>query len=533
MSAYFTDTVASGGIPAPNALLTTHTSDSGHAWAVARGSQEPLVWPGFDGVITNGGSGTVIVRPSIAAPGADNACTVIWYYDTEGVEGPYITGACIRMSADGTSGYLVAYDSAAARWRLWRLVSSGDAHSGTPLASSEVQSYARFTTRTATLSATGSDAVLITLTVDGADILIYADSDASRVTSAGYVGHYISTSSSAGASAMWVNEISASEVEGPVVITAQADEACSLSATAGASRIAASSLLEALAAGDAAAVAWVALAAAAAEAAALAATQSALQASGTDVAEATALGAVVAVAGSALAAAQADAAALVDQQAAVRSTSAVGAEALGLDDAAAAVVSVLAATLTEALGLADAATAQQIAVAALLEAAAWGDVLGAQSDAQSALIGGTLDLGDGMEAQADYVADVSELLQLRECVAVLLSALEAVRDLVRETLPGWRVQAMRWVDEGRGYRYAVIRPVGGSVAGLLRRPSFTVLLVAAADDSATAAYDAGGALVAATPATHHIVTIRAAEPVASAASDGRPMAEVAITTITT
>ncbi len=100
-------------------------------------------------------------------------------------------------------------------------------------------------------------------------------------------------------------------------------------------------------------------------------------------------------------------------------------------------------------------------------------------------------------------------------------------------LDGWRIQFGRWVDGSASDRYAVLKPVGGLPASLLREPKFTLLLVASDADVATAAYDVGAALVEASRSySGDLVSLEAAEPVASATSDGRPTAEIAITTIT-
>lgn len=99
-------------------------------------------------------------------------------------------------------------------------------------------------------------------------------------------------------------------------------------------------------------------------------------------------------------------------------------------------------------------------------------------------------------------------------------------------LTGWRLQFGRWVDDGPGSRYAVLRPVGGLPAALVREPRFTLLLVGQSD-AATAAYDAAAALVEASRSySGPLVSLEAGEPVASATADGRPTAEIAVSTIT-
>lgn len=115
-----------------------------------------------------------------------------------------------------------------------------------------------------------------------------------------------------------------------------------------------------------------------------------------------------------------------------------------------------------------------------------------------------------------------------------MTAADAVRAWLQAqpALDGWRIQFGRWVDGSASDRYAVLRPVGGVPASLLREPRFTLLLVGACDDGATAAYDSASALVEASRSySGALVSLRAGEPVASTTSDGRPTAEIAINTI--
>jgi hypothetical protein len=103
----------------------------------------------------------------------------------------------------------------------------------------------------------------------------------------------------------------------------------------------------------------------------------------------------------------------------------------------------------------------------------------------------------------------------------------------RPELAGWRIQFGRWVDGSPSDRYAVLRPVGGAAAGLLREPKFTLLLVGAQGDTETAAYAAGSALVEASRSySGALVQLQAGEPTPFPTSDGRPAAEIAISTIT-
>ena len=99
-------------------------------------------------------------------------------------------------------------------------------------------------------------------------------------------------------------------------------------------------------------------------------------------------------------------------------------------------------------------------------------------------------------------------------------------------LAGWRLQFGRWIDSSKADRYAVLRSVGGGMASLLREPRFTLLLVGRQGDAETQAYDMAYAVAEASRAyTGGLVQLQAGEPVTSTTHDGRPTAEVAITTI--
>lgn len=116
------------------------------------------------------------------------------------------------------------------------------------------------------------------------------------------------------------------------------------------------------------------------------------------------------------------------------------------------------------------------------------------------------------------------------------SAVDALRNFIAPLLPGWRQQFGRWVDDSTSRatsRYAVLRPVGGIPASLVRRPQFTLLLIGSAEDPQTGPHDAAEAIVEAMrTSSGGLVSMRAGEPVFSSTSDGRPTAEIAISTIT-
>jgi hypothetical protein len=115
----------------------------------------------------------------------------------------------------------------------------------------------------------------------------------------------------------------------------------------------------------------------------------------------------------------------------------------------------------------------------------------------------------------------------------MTTAADAVRDFITPLLEGWRIQFGRWVDGEKTDRYAVLRPVGGMPAALVRRPQFSLMLVGALDDAITVPSIAAEAIIEAMRASNGaLVVMQAGEPVFSNANDGRPIFEFAISTIT-
>ena len=112
-------------------------------------------------------------------------------------------------------------------------------------------------------------------------------------------------------------------------------------------------------------------------------------------------------------------------------------------------------------------------------------------------------------------------------------AADAIRDFVTTALPGWRVQFGRWVDGNKSDRFAVIRPVGGGPAELVRRPQFTVALIGAENEPASTASSAADSLIEAMRiSSGSIVSMQPGEPVFMPTSDGRPIFEIAVSAIT-
>lgn len=115
-----------------------------------------------------------------------------------------------------------------------------------------------------------------------------------------------------------------------------------------------------------------------------------------------------------------------------------------------------------------------------------------------------------------------------------MAASDALRNFITPLLPGWRVQFGRWMDGNTADRYAVIRPVGGLPAALVRRPEFTLALIGAAGDDAQVPQEAAEQVIEAmrAGAGAEVVYFEAGEPVFMPTDDGRPVFEVAVSAIT-
>ena len=115
----------------------------------------------------------------------------------------------------------------------------------------------------------------------------------------------------------------------------------------------------------------------------------------------------------------------------------------------------------------------------------------------------------------------------------MTTAADAIKTFISPHLPGWRIQFGRWVDGNTTDRYAVIRPVGGMPASLVRRPQFSIILIGALNDPASLPSMAAEAIIEAMRASNgSLVVMTAGEPVFSNADDGRPIFEFPVSTIT-
>ena len=112
-------------------------------------------------------------------------------------------------------------------------------------------------------------------------------------------------------------------------------------------------------------------------------------------------------------------------------------------------------------------------------------------------------------------------------------AADAIRNLITPLLTGYRVQFGRWIDGAPTDRFAVIRPVGGVPASLVRRPQFSIMLIGAVGDSSAVPDGKAHLIIEAMRASSgSIVTMSPGEPVFFSTDDGRPVIELAISTIT-
>ncbi|MEJ2800634.1 hypothetical protein WAE61_02045 [Comamonadaceae bacterium PP-2] len=114
-----------------------------------------------------------------------------------------------------------------------------------------------------------------------------------------------------------------------------------------------------------------------------------------------------------------------------------------------------------------------------------------------------------------------------------MSAADSIRAFITPLLPGWRIQFGRWIDGAKTDRYAVIRPMGGMPVSLVRRPQFVLIFIGASTDAAQVPHNAAEAVIAAMrTSSGALVFMEPAEPVHWATDDGRPVAEIAVSTIT-
>lgn len=114
-----------------------------------------------------------------------------------------------------------------------------------------------------------------------------------------------------------------------------------------------------------------------------------------------------------------------------------------------------------------------------------------------------------------------------------MTAADAIRTFVAALLPGWRIQFGTWQDGAKTARYAVIKPTGGLPAELVRRPTFSLYFIGAENEAASVAYEAANTVIEAMrQSSGELVFMEPSEPAFNPTSNGRPVYEVAVTTIT-
>jgi hypothetical protein len=113
-----------------------------------------------------------------------------------------------------------------------------------------------------------------------------------------------------------------------------------------------------------------------------------------------------------------------------------------------------------------------------------------------------------------------------------MSPADALRDFITPVLTGWRIQFGRWTDGNKTDRYCVIKPAGGLPLELVRRPNFTLTFIGAEGQPDQVPLAAAEAVIAAIKAdTTNPLAMQPGEPAFFATDDGRPIFELAISTI--
>ena len=192
MAVFFNDTFTE----AATTLLTSHTSDSGHTWANFAGaaSPAPSVYTTLGGVVGAGASTASVWRPSIITPTVDVSVSQLWRVDS--IAAGIVFGACARLNAAGNAGYAAVYQKSSSAWLIVRI---GASLATTTLATSSTVTYSNGNTPSIEFIVTGSGAaVTLELKVGGATLLTTTDTDAARITTAGYTGFWLNSGAAQG-----------------------------------------------------------------------------------------------------------------------------------------------------------------------------------------------------------------------------------------------------------------------------------------------------------------------------------------------
>lgn len=204
MTTWFNDTFTE----AATTLITSHTPEVGGGWlAFAGTTPAPSIYTVQDGVAASGAGGTQVYRTTTIAPGVDaEAQADLW---VDGAAAYVTAGLCVGLNAAGTAGYAAIHSRSDGKWKIYRL---GAALATTLLATSAgTYTYTNASSAgTAVLRKTGSGAtVTVELFINGASVVSFADTDAARITVAGYAGFWLNTT--AAATGMWLKSFSASD----------------------------------------------------------------------------------------------------------------------------------------------------------------------------------------------------------------------------------------------------------------------------------------------------------------------------------
>ena len=115
------------------------------------------------------------------------------------------------------------------------------------------------------------------------------------------------------------------------------------------------------------------------------------------------------------------------------------------------------------------------------------------------------------------------------------AAAEALKPIAGAAAPGWVVQFGLWRDSGNtADRFVVMRPIGGAGAGrLVRQSLISVMFIGATGDAAavpSAVAEAFSQALRSGPVAG-VSYAEATEPQVFNTSDGRPIAEVVVSSI--
>lgn len=115
----------------------------------------------------------------------------------------------------------------------------------------------------------------------------------------------------------------------------------------------------------------------------------------------------------------------------------------------------------------------------------------------------------------------------------MIAFADALRDLFEPILPGFDWQFGRWQETEPKQRYAVLRPVGGIGAQLIRQPQFTLMLIGVRGGDSFEISAAANKVVelCRERAPEAIAYVEAGEPVFVPTADGRPIFEIALSVI--